>query len=58
MDNTVSSIPWGADWPVGFPLQSATEYVSAMGVQLQTTVSRLSLKLTLRNIDQRGGSYR
>ena len=45
MDNTVSSIPQGADWPVSFPLQSATEYMSAMGLHLETIVSRLSKKL-------------
>ena len=28
-----------------FPLQSAVEFVSAMGLQLETIVSRLSLKL-------------
>ena len=33
MDNTVSSIPQNADWRVTFPLQSATEYVSAMGLK-------------------------
>ena len=41
----VSSIPRGADWPVSFPLQSAVEYVSAAGLQPETTVSRLSKKL-------------
>ena len=45
MDNTVSSIPWSADWPVSFPLQSAVEYVSATGLQPESIVSRLSLKL-------------
>ena len=48
MDNTVSSIPWSADWPVSFPLQSAVEYVSATGLQPETIVSRLSLKLSSR----------
>ena len=42
---TVSSIPWSADLPVNFPLQSATEYVSAMGLHPETIVSRLSKKL-------------
>ena len=42
MDNTVSSIPQSADWPVSFLLQCATEYVSAMGLHLETIVSRLS----------------
>ena len=45
MDYTVSSIPQGADWPVSFLLQSATEYVSAMGLHPETIVSRLSMKL-------------
>ena len=45
MDNTVSSIPWSADQLVSFPLQSATEYMSAMGLQPEIIVSRLSLKL-------------
>ena len=45
MDYTVASIPRSADWPVSFPLQSATEYVSAMGLHLETIVSRLSKKL-------------
>ena len=45
MDYTVSSIPWSADWPVNFPLQSAMEYVSAMGLHPETIVSRLSKKL-------------
>ena len=45
MDYTVSSIPQGVDWPVNFPLQSATEYVSAMGLHPETIVSRLSKKL-------------
>ena len=45
MDNTVSSISQSADWPVSFPLQSAVEYVSATGLQPETIVSRLSLKL-------------
>ncbi len=42
MDYTVLSIPWSADWPFSFPLQSATEYVSAMGRHPKTIVSRLS----------------
>ena len=45
MYNTVSSIPQSADWPVSFPLQSEVEHVSATGLQLETMVSRLSLKL-------------
>ena len=45
MDNTVSSIPRSADWPVSFPLQSAKVYVSAMDLQPETIISRLSLKL-------------
>ena len=45
MENTVSSIPWSADWPVSFPLQSAVEYVSATGLQPETIDSRLLLKL-------------
>ena len=45
MDNTVSSIPRSADWPVSFPLQSVVEYGSAMGLQPETIVSWLSLKL-------------
>ena len=45
VDNTVSSIPRSADWPVSFPLQSAVEYVSAMGLAMETIVSRLSLKV-------------
>ena len=57
MDNTVSSIPQSADWPVSFPLQSAVEYVSAMDLQLETIVSRLSLKLRGR-LDHCKDSYR
>ena len=45
MDYTVSSIPWSADWQVNFPLQPATEYVSAMSLHPETIVSRLSKKL-------------
>ena len=45
MDYTVASIPRSADWPVSFLLQSATEYVSAMGLHPETIVSRLSKKL-------------
>ena len=45
MDYTVASIPQSADWPVSFPLQSAMEYVSAMGLHPETIVSRLSKKL-------------
>ena len=51
MDYTVSSIPQGADWPVNFPLQSATEYVSAMGLHWETIISRLSKKLGGRLAD-------
>ena len=32
MDDTVASISWSLDWPVSFPLQSATEYVSALNL--------------------------
>ena len=42
MDDTVASIPWSLDWPVSFPLQSATEYVSALGLNPETIVSILS----------------
>ena len=45
MHNTESSINQSADWLVSFPLQSAVEYVSATGLQLDTIVFRLSLKL-------------
>ena len=45
MDNTVASIPWILDWPVSFPLQSATEYVSALGLNPETIVLILSNKL-------------
>ena len=45
MDYTISSIPWGANWQVNFSLQSATEYVSAMGLHPEAIVSRLSKKL-------------
>ena len=45
LDSTVSSIPRSADWPVSFPLQSAVQYVLAMGLHPETIVSRLSLKL-------------
>ena len=45
MHNTESSIHQSADWLVSFPLQSAAEYVSATGLQLDTIVFRLSLKL-------------
>ena len=45
MDYTVSSIPRSADWPVNFLLQSATEYMSAIGLHPETIVSRLSKKL-------------
>ena len=41
----MSSIPRNYDWPVSFPLQSAVEFVSATGLQPETIVSRLSLKL-------------
>ena len=44
IDYTVSFIPRGADWPVNFPLQSAMEYVSAMGLHLETIFSRLFKK--------------
>ena len=40
MDYTVASIPQSADWPVSFLFQSATEYVSAMGLHPETIVSR------------------
>ena len=49
--------PFGADWLVSFPLQSATEYVSAMGLQPETIVSRLSPKLGGR-LDYSKDSYR
>ena len=45
MDHTVSQIPRSTDWPVSFPLQSAVEFVLATSLQLETIVSRLSLKL-------------
>ena len=45
MDNTVSSISQSAFLPVSFPLQSAVENVSAIGLQPETIVSRLLLKL-------------
>ena len=45
MDNTVASIPRSLDWPVSFPSQSATEYVSALGLNPETIVSILSNKL-------------
>ena len=45
MNNTVSSIPRSADWPVSFPLQSAVEYVSATGIEPESIVSKLLLKL-------------
>ena len=45
MDCTLASIPWSSDWPVSFLSQSATEYVSAMGLHPETIVSRLSKKL-------------
>ena len=34
-----------SDWPVKFPLQSATEYVSVLGFNPETIVSTLSNKL-------------
>ena len=45
MDYTVSSVPRSTDWPVSFLMQSAVEFVSTMGLQPETIVSRLSLKL-------------
>ena len=45
MDYAVSSIPRCTDWPVSFPLQSAVQFVSATGLQPETIVSRLSMKL-------------
>ena len=45
MDYSVSHIPWSTDWPVSFPLQSAVEFVSDTGLQLENIVSRLSLEL-------------
>ena len=45
MDNKVAFIPLILDWPVSFPLQSATEYVSDLGLDLETIVSTLSNKL-------------
>ena len=45
IDNTVASIPRILDWPVSFPLQSATEYVSALGLNPETIVLILSNKL-------------
>ena len=45
MDYAVSSIPRCTDWPVSFPLQSAVQLVSTMGLQPETIVSRLSMKL-------------
>ena len=45
MNYTVSSIPQGADWPVNILLQSATEYLSAIGLHLETIISRLYKKL-------------
>ena len=44
-DITVSAIARSTDWPVSFPLQSTVEYVSATGLQLETIVSRLKIKL-------------
>ena len=45
MNCTVASIPRSSDWPVSFPLQSATEYVSALGLNPETIVSTLSKDL-------------
>ena len=45
IDYTIYSIHRSADWLVSFLLQSAVQYVSAMGLQLETIVFRLSLKL-------------
>ena len=45
MDDTVASIPWSSDWPVSFLLQSATDYVLALGLDPETIVSTLSNKL-------------
>ena len=36
MDNKVAFIPLILDWPVSFPLQSTTEYVSALGLNPET----------------------
>ena len=44
-DTRVSEIPRDANWPVSFPLQSAVEYVSATGLQLDTIVMRLNEQL-------------
>ena len=57
MDHTVSQIPWSTDWPVSFPLQSAVEFVSATGLQPETIVSRLQMKLGGR-LAHSGDSYR
>ena len=45
MDNKVAFIPLILDWPVSFPLQSTTEYVSALGLNLETIVLIFSYKL-------------
>ena len=45
VDTTFSSIPCGADWPVSRVTVVTVEYVSAAGGQLETIVSRLSVKL-------------
>ena len=45
MDYTVSSIPQSVDWTVNFLLQSAMEFVSAIGLHPETFVSRLSEEL-------------
>ena len=44
-DKVVSSIPCKANWLVSFQLQSPVEFVSALGLQSETIVSRLSKQL-------------
>merc|ERR1712240_178500 len=44
-EDTVASIPRSSDWPVSFPLQSAMEYVSALGLNPEIIVSTISNKL-------------
>ena len=45
IDHTVSQIPRSTDWPVSFLLLSAVDFVSYSGLDPETIVSQLSLKL-------------
>ena len=44
-DKAVSSTPRQADWQVSFLLQCAVKFVSALGLQPETIISRLSKQI-------------